>query len=150
MSNSTGSLNVNTGYVVQRSTQTPSFQRASEVMPQVSPVSFQAARPAFPAPGRIRWFRASARPKARPRQLIFGCRVRAQHSQKNSATISALPRRVMPWSRASCCAITRSNGEHCQPHRRWRPDGSSSYSPPPGSKVTTNPAGHPVRRRNEP
>lgn len=64
--------------------------------------------------------------------------LREENLQKNSATISALPRRVMPCSRESCSAMAGPTGEGVSFH----PSESGSRdvhtnSPPLVSKVTT-------------
>lgn len=58
--------------------------------------------------------------------------------QKNSATISALPRRVIPCSRESCSAMARDTNKRTHLHSAdSNHSGSHSTSPPSVSKVTT-------------
>lgn len=67
--------------------------------------------------------------------------LREKDLQKNSATISALPRRVMPCSRESCSAMARPTDEEMRFHAATSLTSDfQSSSPPPVSKVTTQDA----------
>jgi hypothetical protein len=76
-------------------------------------------------------------------------RVRREDSQKNSATISALPRRVIPCSRASCSAMARSAHDSGACCGQTAPAAASAaVSPPLVSKITTQrAAGPPAQAR---